>query len=383
MLFSNVIGLEKNKVHLIETYKADRTAHAQIFLSKPGNGGLALALGYTQYLLCEDQQEQDACGVCNACKKVQKLIHPDLHFAYPTVGSKKVSNDFLPQWRSAVIENPYLNVNEWLTQIGAENQQGNITKQECVEIVKKLTFKSVEGRFKVLILWLPEFLGKEGNRLLKLIEEPAPDTVFILVAERAEQILNTILSRCQLVRLDHLTDEEITQALEERQQINTAKATSITHLAEGNYNKALQLTEEMSNSNSKIFLDWIRVCFKGQPADLVQWVEAVINGKHPSKDFFVKMGRKDQITLMQYGLFFFKELLSLKIHASDDRVRLRGSELETAKKIESLVGFEQLETLVTLFDEVSYHIERNGNPRILLLNTSIKMHRTLQNQRIL
>lgn len=382
MLFSEVFGHKKIKAHLVESFHAGRTAHAQIFLGKEGNGALSLALAYAQFLLCEHPQKQDACGTCSACRKTAKYVHPDLHFSYPTVGSKAISTNFIKEWRAAIEENPYLNASQWLEKLGAENKQGNITKDECVSIVQRLSYKALEGKFKIMILWLPEYLGKEGNRLLKLIEEPRPNTVFILVSEQQGKILNTILSRCQLVNIPRLDDNTIATNLEQRHQLSPEKAQTIAYLVEGNYNKAQTLLHEIDDNNARLFVDWLRVCYQGKPKDMVQWVEGIVSGKHPSKDFFTKMGRKDQVVFLQYALYFLKEFLSLQLGQGQLKVRLQKAELDTAKNMLKVISIPQLQELITLFDETAFHVERNGNPRILFLDVSIRVHHILRQQKL-
>ena len=382
MLFKEVFGHEKIKQHLVESYRAERTAHAQIFLGKEGNGALALALAYAQFLLCEQPADQDACGTCGACRKTNKYVHPDLHFSYPTVGSKAISTNFIKEWRAAITENPYLNANQWLEYLGAENKQGNITKDECVSIVQRLSYKALEGRFKIMILWLPEYLGKEGNRLLKLIEEPRPNTVFLLISEEEGKILNTILSRCQLVNIPRLEDEQIAKALEQNKNLSAQKAQTIAYLVEGNYNKACALVEDMDDNNATLFVDWLRVCYQGKPQEMVQWVEGIVSGKHPQKDFFTKMGRKDQVVFLQYALYFLKEFLSLQLGGGQLKVRLQKAELTTAQNMLKVIGVDQLQELITLFDETAFHVERNGNLRILFLDVSIKIHHILRRPKL-
>lgn len=380
MLFKDLLGHHKIIKHLIQSHRAGRTAHAQIFVSKKGSGALPLALAYAQYILCDSPLPNDACGLCPACKKNKKMVHPDVHFSYPTIGTKKISTDFIKEWREAVLQNKYQGINEWLEKIGAENRQGNINKDECVSIVRRLSLKASEGGYKVMILWLPEFLGKEGNRLLKLIEEPRPNTLFLLVSEQSEKILNTILSRCQLVNIPRLKDELIAEQLQFKFDIPTKKAETIAYLAEGNYNKAVRLIEDVDDNNALIFVDWLRVCYQGKPLDMVQWVEAIVSGQHPNKNFFQKMGRKDQIAFLQYALFFIKEFLALKLGGQKLGIRLQKTELTTAKNMLKIIGMEQMQQMITLFDEVAFHVERNGNPRILFLNTSIKIHHILRKQ---
>ena len=224
MQFAEVVGQRSVVDSLLRMVSSERIPHALLFLGPEGCGKLTLALALARYLLCERPSAGDCCNECSACLKTGKWIHPDLHFSIPTVGPKATSEAFLTHWRQALAENPYQNVNQWLQRIGAENKQGNITKEECVNIVRKLSLKTVEGRYKILIMWLPEYLGKEGNRLLKLIEEPPADTFFFLVAERQELILNTILSRCQLVHVQPLPDELVAEAVQAYRPLSAAQA---------------------------------------------------------------------------------------------------------------------------------------------------------------
>ncbi|RME99505.1 MAG: hypothetical protein D6772_07635 [Bacteroidetes bacterium] len=214
MKFSELIGQEQPKAAFRQMMESDRLPHALLLLTAPGSGGLPLAWALAQYLLCAQPVHGDSCGHCSHCHKAAKLIHPDLHFSYPTVGTKVTADSFLAQWRSALLDNPYLEINDWLQQIGAENKQGNINKDECQRILRVLSLKSFESPRKIMIIWLAEYLGNEGNRLLKLIEEPPAGTTFILITENQDRILNTILSRCQLVRVHPLSDEEVAAGVE-------------------------------------------------------------------------------------------------------------------------------------------------------------------------
>ncbi|HNL07509.1 MAG TPA: hypothetical protein PKH93_08045, partial [Chitinophagales bacterium] len=200
MQFKQIIGQTNTKRYLMESAQHDHISHAQLFLGNEGCGALSLALAFAQYVNCSNRQTDDSCGRCSNCKKSQKLIHPDIHYCYPTIGSKAKSTDLLTEWREAVLKNPYMNVFQWLQHLKADNKQGNITAEECEDIIRKLSFTTYEAPYKILLLWMPEYLGKEGNRLLKIIEEPPPNTLFLLVAENANLVLNTILSRTQLLR---------------------------------------------------------------------------------------------------------------------------------------------------------------------------------------
>ena len=284
MQFSTVIGQEQTKQHLAEMVSQNRLSHALLFLGKEGSGALAMALAFSQYILCEkikpaqkaslSEQEPslfgdgitttpdsrlltqdleltapDSCGICPSCQKARQLIHPDIHFTYPVItkkaGTAPVSTDYITEWREFIKNNPYGNVYDWLQFIGAENKQGNITAAECSDIIRKLNLKSYEGGHKILVLWMPEYLEKEGNKLLKLIEEPPPDTLFILVAENESLILPTIISRCQLVKLAPLDTSAVSTALVERAKLLLEQARQIASVCDGNYREALQIIQSI------------------------------------------------------------------------------------------------------------------------------------------
>ena len=343
--------------------------HALLLLGPRGSGSLPLALAVAQYVLCEQRTTEDACGQCAACQKTAKLIHPDVHFSFPAIGSNATSEAFYSQWRSALEQNPWLDVNDWLQIIGAENKQGNITKEECVNIIRKFSLKTFEARHKILIQWLPEYLGKEGNRLLKLIEEPPENSLFILVAEDTEQILNTILSRCQLVKVPALEDADVVAGLVEKTGAKPEEAAAIAYLANGNFNEALRLSAHKDNDHSALFLDWMRRCYKGDGPEMLDWVER-----------FAKLGREGQKFFIQYALHFLREFLALKITGSGT-VRLQTSELETAKRLVNVLGFRQVEQLIRMLSENAYFIERNANPKILFLDACIQANRVMKEKR--
>lgn len=368
MQFSDVIGQANTKAMLCEMANSDRLPHALLLLGPEGSGKLALAMAFAQYILCESPSDGDSCGHCAQCRKVSKLIHPDVHFSFPTIGSKATSENFLPHWRSAIEENPYQHINQWLQHIGAENKQGNITKEECVNIIRKISLKSFESIHKVLIMWLPEFLGKEGNRLLKMIEEPPENTIFILVAEDQSLILNTILSRCQLISIQPLQDEEVIEVLMDRHGQQKSDAQSIAFLANGSYNEAKQLMSQRENNHARLFLEWMRACYKGNPISMVDWVGEM-----------AKEGRENQKHFLAYALHFLREFTLLKVTGTA-QVRLQNAELDTASKMSKVLDLEQIEQLSILFSDCAYAVERNANPKVLFLDASIQMHHIMKNK---
>jgi len=373
----NIIGQQRTKDFLASLASSERVPHALLFLSKTGGGGLALATAFAQLLQCErissisQFPNFQPCGECSACRKASHYTHPDIHFSFPTVGTNAVSTDFLKEWRSFLSETPYADVNTWLQRLGADNKQGNINKEECNAILKKLSLKAFEGRYKILLMWLPEYLGKEGNRLLKLIEEPPEQTIFLLVAENQDLILSTILSRCQLVKLDPLSDEEVANGLVQDRGINLERARQIAFLSGGDFGAALAAADAPVTDDAQLLLDWLRKCWRGHAVEMVRWTED-----------FAKLGRENQKQFLHYGLHFLREMLVLVAAPPGppmkEGVRLRPEELATAQNMAKVLDFEKIAQIVGLLNDNIYYIERNANPKILFLDTSIRMHQIMK-----
>jgi DNA polymerase III subunit delta' len=385
----HTLGQQRAIGTLLRLIAGGRVPHALLLLGKTGWGTLSLALDLVQRLQCERSGPADPNQIslfgeapepasvsatttvrpdcdCAACTKNMKSVHPDVHFSYPTVGTNAVSTDFLPQWRAAIAENPYMDANTWLQRLGADNKQGNINTAECNAILKKLSLKAFEGRYKILLLWLPEYLGKEGNRLLKMIEEPPENTQFILVAENADAILPTVLSRCQLVKTDALTDHDIADGLKTYRQLEETRALSLAFLTDGDFGKALQMADTPQNDDAALFLDWLRKCWRGNGPELLQWT-----------DGFAKLGRENQKQFLYYGLHFLRELLQF-VAVGQTRLRLAPEELVTAQNMGKVLNFEKINQISGMLNDNIYYLERNANPKILFLNTAIKMNSILK-----
>lgn len=385
----NIVGQQRTKDFLASLAAGERVPHALLFLAPTGGGGLAMATNFAQMLQCEKlgggSQAEDgglfgetapeeipaaplktACGECSACRKAAQYTHPDIHFSFPSVGTNAVSTDFMKEWRAFLSEAPYADVNTWLQRLGADNKQGNINKEECNAILKKLSLKAFEGRYKILVMWLPEYLGKEGNRLLKLIEEPPDQTIFLLVAENQDMILNTILSRCQLVKFDPLSDEEVAQGLMEQRGLPAERARQIAFLSGGDFGAALAAADAPVTDDAQLLLDWLRKCWRGHAVEMVRWTED-----------FAKLGRENQKQFLHYGLHFLREMLSL-VSTGSATMRLRPEELSTAQNMAKVLDFDKIAQIVGLLNDNIYYIERNANPKILFLDTSIQMHRIMK-----
>jgi|TARA_B110000971_G_scaffold122718_1_gene125675 DNA polymerase-3 subunit delta' len=374
MLFNQIIGQEHIKNHLQTSAKNGRIPHAQLFVGKEGSGTLPVAIAYAQFLLSHFSDNPTASEL-----KVAKLQHPDLHFAFPvttndSVKKHPVSNLFLNEWRDFVSKQPYGGLFNWLQSIGVENKQGMIGVDEALEVVKKLQLKSYEGGFKVMIIWMAEKMNiAASNKLLKLIEEPPAKTIFLLITENEDQIITTIKSRCQALHFPVLSEQDIANELLLREKCSESDALKIATQAEGNYNKAVHLLHQDANDLifEQWFIAWIRTAFKakGNAAviqELVVWSETI-----------AKTGRETQKQFLDYCLQFFRQALLLN-YKSPELVFL---ETQTPKfNLQNFAPFVHSENILAIEKELNdalYHIERNGNPKIILLDLSMKLTRFL------
>ncbi|HEY9534636.1 MAG TPA: hypothetical protein VIQ77_08875 [Mucilaginibacter sp.] len=363
MRFKQIVGQVAVKQKLINSVKENRVSHAQLFLGPEGSGSLALAVAYAQYLSCLDKQPDDSCGECSSCRKYQKLAHPDLHFSYPFFAKHKddTAITFIEQWREALLAMPYLSLDIWRSYLDAENKQANINIAECHQIIKKLSFKPFESDYKILILWLPEYLDKEGNSLLKIIEEPQPNTLFLLVAQNQDQILNTILSRTQLIKVPALAYDEITDELIGQYHQQEKTAAELAYLSNGNFTDALLMMQQDDKSYHTLFVQWLRLCFANKGIELAGFV-----------DQLSKMGRENQKNFLRYGISFVRECCLLIANAGE-LVHLPASELETAQKLSAIMSISMNQAIIAELEKAHYHVERNANPKILFLDVSLQI----------
>lgn len=379
MLFSEVLGQKHIKNHLTTSVDAGRIAHAQLFIGPEGSGTLPMALAYAQYILCSNSNGENSGGndVCNL--KFKNFSHPDLHFAFPVttsdkVKSKPVSNFYLEEWRQLLNQQPYGNLFDWYNLLGVDNKQGQIGVDEALEIVKSLSLKSYEGGYKVMIIWMAEKMNTPcANKLLKLIEEPPEKTIFILIAEDEEQIINTIRSRCQILNFPPLAEEAIAEALVKNYHIEKSVATKIAHQANGNYNKACDLIYQDSEDIQfeKWFVFWIRSAFKAKGNksaihDLISWSEQI-----------AKTGRETQKKFLSFCLNYFRQAMLMNYKATElVYIESRSENFQ----LEKFAPFVHDSNILEISDELQdaiYHIERNGNSKIILTDLSIKLTRLL------
>jgi DNA polymerase-3 subunit delta' len=393
MQFQSITGQKETKEQLVQMVQHNRLSHALLFLGKEGSGALQLALAFAQYIVCNplppeadlfaapepktqnSKPKTDSCGSCPACKKANELIHPDIHFSYPVItkkpGEKPISTDFIKEWREFVVQNPYGNVYDWLQFIGAENKQGNITAHECMDIIRKLNLKSFESEYKILIMWMPEFLGKEGNKLLKLIEEPPPNTLFILVAENEDLILPTILSRTQLVKIPMLSNLEIEASLELNAGVSMEKAQQVAALAGGNYREALQLLQHADDDWELLLREWLNAIIRTGPVAQVKWI-----------DDTAKLGREKQKQFLKYFIHLLEEAVRLRVTGTTESGQ-QTSATDFASRLNKLCDISQQEAIITELDKASYYIERNANPKMLFHALSIRLYHIINNKSLI
>ena len=394
MQFKNVIGQQVVKQRLAEMVQNNRLSHALLFLGKEGSGALPLAMAFAQYIVCEKvnrkqpeaevepslfgapetqvstSQINDACGVCSSCVKAAQLVHPDIHFTFPVItkksGTPPISADYITEWREFIAQYPYGNVYDWLQFIGAENKQGNITALECNDIIRKLNLKSFESGYKILLLWMPEYLGKEGNKLLKLIEEPPEDTLFILVAENESSILSTILSRCQLVKVPCIETADLENALIEKAKVQPAQAKQLAHISEGNYREALHLLQHADEDYYSLLKDWLNATLKNQTVVQVKCIEEI-----------ARLGRENQKQFLRYFTHLLEAALRLQMVSEDAKEAILSTltdpEKEFVPRLNKAMTLEQQQAITDELDKAAYYIERNANGKILFHALSIKI----------
>lgn len=378
MRFKDVVGQDEIKTMLIQTVKEQRVSHAQLFLGAEGSGNLAMAIAYAQYISCTGRSAEDSCGHCPSCLKYGKLIHPDLHFAVPVAKKKNeektmTTENYLVQWREAVLENPYLNIFHWMENLEVENKQVIINAKECDEIVKKLSLKPYESEYKVMIIWMPEKLfHAAAPKLLKILEEPSPKTLFLLVAESYELILPTILSRTLLVKFGKIRDEDVCLALESKLNLTRQNASAISKLSDGSYSEAIRLAGDSSDEsyNRKNFLPWMRLCFSAfEKENMVKLIEKV--------EEFSRAGRERQKNFLSYSLYVFRECTMLH-YTGGALSKMSGPELDDIKKFARFVNESNILRLNEEFNTAISDVERNVNPRTLFLDLSLKSARCLK-----
>ncbi len=377
MKFSAIAGNAHVKKKLVSTVDTGRISHAWLFEGSDGNGALAMAVAYGQYLCCTKKTDGDSCGTCPACIKYQKLAHPDLHFVFPVVSSPKllkpVSDDYLTDWRSYLSESNYHDFDDWLHRLGSDNKQAGIFAQESQVIIKKLNYKAFEAEYKVLILWMPEKMNPSAsNKLLKLIEEPPPKTIFILVSNSVESVLKTIQSRTQLVKIPKIDAESMFTALTETYNLSEDKTKELVRLSDGNFLRAKKILEDDSDAVSEyftLFAEMMRHSFTMNVSELLAWTDKI-----------AKLGRERQKIFIDYALRLIREnfMLTLVPEQKDSLVYLTEKEAVFAEKFHQYIHSKNISYLTNEFNLAHKHIERNGYEKLIFLDLALKTAQLLK-----
>ena len=367
MFFKDVIGQEEAKQRLIREAKEGKIAHARLFCGPEGIGKLPLAIAYARYLSCNNPGEKDACGICPSCIKFNKLAHPDLHFVFPVIKKKSkdtVSDDFITEWRELLSQTPYFNLNIWLEEMGAENQQAQIYVKESDEIIRKLSLKSSQGGYKIMIIWLPEKMNVEcSNKLLKLLEEPPSQTIFLLVSEEPDMLLTTIQSRTQRFALYGIEEKYITERLQSQYGLQERDAISIGHRSEGNFLKALESIH--LNEENKLFFDLfvslMRLSYQRKIREMKQWSETL-----------AAMGRERQKHFLSYCQRLVRENFIFNFQ-DPSLVFMNEEEQDFSKRFAPYINEKNVMGIMDELSEAQRHIEQNVNARMVFFDFSLKM----------
>ena len=378
MQFKDVIGQDAAKARLCASLKEGRVSHAQLFFGPPGSGVLPLAMAYAQFLICQQPTDSDSCGTCAACQKCNKMVHPDIYFSFPIVKLAKqkkdnpVSNDFIADFRKVVLSHPYLDYNDWIAEISdTDNKQGFIFVAEGPEIIKRIYLKAFEAPFKIVLMWLPEKMRPElSNKLLKSLEEPPDNTVFILASEQRDVLFQTILSRTQSIKLTRLNDQQVVNSLLLRKEMEMQKAGEIARLADGDYHLAEELSDQLTNEESfdNSFLAWMRLCFN--PARnmeaLLSWVDHMATNK-----------REEQKQFLYASIQMVRECMMVNL-ADSSLVKLESQQVKSLEKFLPYVNAKNMSPFVEELTKAHFHIERNGQAKIVFLDLSLKLGNILQ-----
>ena len=378
MLFREIVGHKELKNRLIRTVLNEKVSHAQLFLGAEGSEKLALAIAYTQFISCSNKQIYtensdllaDSCGKCPSCVKYQKLAHPDLHFVFPvattkSITSKPLSANFLKEWREELIEsNYYTTLNEWYKKIGIENKQGRISVDEANQVIKTLGLRAYEGGYKVMIIWMVEKLyHAAAPKLLKILEEPPPKTLFILIAEDTNSILKTVLSRTQLIKLAPLQDDDIREFMQHNFQVSAEKIETIVNIADGSFKNVFPYLSDQVEDNP--YFNLFREMM------LLAYQRNFIKMKQKSEEIS-KLGRENIKQLLQYGIRIVRMCLYQDL-GNIELIKSSGAELDFIQKFSRFVNQNNAEDISEILNEASFHIARNVNPKITLMDTMLKI----------
>lgn len=370
MKFSDIPGLDEVKSLLTTAARQNHLAHAQLMVGGNGALNLPVALALATYIHCQDKGD-DACGKCSACSKSGKYVHPDTHFVFPLSNVKGDKDDerfkaeMMKLWRAFLLEQPFGTLNDWTEYYGGEDKQALISREESREIIKTLSLKPFESQSKVMIIWQPELMHPSAaNGMLKILEEPAPYTYFLLVTNAADKLLPTIISRTQIVTVPLLDDETVEKHLV-NSGVAAMKAARVTQLAEGSLNLAMKLVDSEEDDNAGRFTEWMRACFKKNYAALVSLAEN-----------YHALDKMSQRNLMYYSMNMMRETL-LRVSGAANLNRTRGDELKFIQDFSRVMNVEKVERSYNLMNDATYHLERNGSAKMIFLDLSLQLSTTI------
>ena len=371
MQFSKIHGLSHIKDKLIQAVKKNHVAHAQMFAGLQGSANMAIALAYATYINCENKQEEDSCGQCASCVKMNKLVHPDIHFVFPvysqTGDKEKIRNENVAKFRAFLLENPFANLMDWADFAKADNKQLNISVEESRRIVGNISMKSFEAEFKLVFIWLPELMNApSANAILKALEEPPEKTLFFLVTNDLEKNITTIRSRTQIIQVPSFQEEEIQEILQTTFAVDPILASKAALLCEGDLNQGLKLSHEIKNDSFPLFRDWLRSCYKLDFTLLIEFAES-----------FSKLPKASQKSFYQFGMSMIRSVLL--IHSGgDDLVKVSDEEKAFVTNLATVLPLEKLEGIEKLFNDAFYHLERNASAKIENMNSAFELIRIIR-----
>ena len=380
MYFHDIIGQQNIKDRLIQAVQEDRIPHAQLISGAGGTGSLQLAIAYARYICCTNRAETDACGECPSCHKFNKLIHPDTHFVFPiykpSSGKKWVCDDFLTQWRNFATERKYFGYHDWLNFIKAGNAQGVIYGDEGDEILRKLSFKAFESEYKVMIIWLPEKMGDVcANRLLKILEEPPAKTVFLLVSENSENLLSTILSRAQMLRVKGIESKDMREALQKRFTMSDIELDSCIHLSGGSWIKALDFIQ--TNDENNLFLQQFIRCMRGaytianfSPDKKLDKQKSLKDLKLWSEDM-AKSGREQGKKYLAFSQRMVRENFIMNIKQAELNYMTQ-AEMSFSANFSPFINHKNILSFMEELELAERHIEQNVNAKIVFFDLALK-----------
>ena len=366
MKFSDIPGLEEEKNRLIDSFSSNKIHHAILFFGQKGSANLSLAFAFATYINCENKRDFDSCGSCSSCTKMEKLIHPDVNIIFPVAPTTKinkevVSDKFIESWRVSFFQNPYKNVDDWFEFYGFENKQPNISKDEARNIIKKLSLKPFESKFKINVLWLPEYLHTfTSNALLKILEEPPGQTLFFIVSNDYQKLLKTILSRVQIFKVPRFSDNEIKMYLSKYAEVSESEVDQAIYLSDGDLNQSEKLLMAPQSNDLNYVMKWMRSCYSENYSDV-----------NKQTDWFSSLSKIRKRAFMTYSLKLMREAMVSIIDPSLSRI----SENESSfiNKFKMTLEQKSLEKIIMLIDENIRFLDRNANAKILFLDLSIKI----------